>query len=87
MLLTKCKDTERPYDPNDPATVAAFRTKGKIQLPGQRELQKRSAQVAVTVRYSPEVLGYFKATGKGWQARMNDALREYVEQRKTVTAV
>jgi uncharacterized protein (DUF4415 family) len=36
----------------------------------------------VSVRYSPEVLSYFKATGYGWQTRMDEALREYVSQHK-----
>jgi uncharacterized protein (DUF4415 family) len=32
----------------------------------------------VSVRYSPEVLAYFKSTGEGWQSRMDLVLREYV---------
>lgn len=32
----------------------------------------------VSVRYSPEVIEFFKATGEGWQARMDGVLREYV---------
>lgn len=32
----------------------------------------------VSVRYSPEVLAYFKSTGEGWQSRMDGVLREYV---------
>jgi len=32
----------------------------------------------VSVRYSPEVLAYFRATGEGWQARMDGVLRQYV---------
>lgn len=32
----------------------------------------------LSVRYSPEVIEYFKATGEGWQARMDGVLREYV---------
>ena len=39
---------------------------------------KPNAKQAVTVRYSPEVLAAFKATGAGWQARMNDALRDWL---------
>ena len=34
----------------------------------------------VSVRYSPEVITYFKSTGDGWQARMDGVLREYVAQ-------
>jgi uncharacterized protein (DUF4415 family) len=35
----------------------------------------------VSVRYSPEVLAYFKATGDGWQSRMDGVLRQYVSRR------
>ena len=37
-----------------------------------------STKKLVSVRYSPEVLAYFKATGEGWQARMDGVLRDYV---------
>ena len=37
-----------------------------------------SKKLLVSVRYSPEVLNYFKATGAGWQARMDCVLRQYV---------
>ena len=33
---------------------------------------------AVSIRFSSEVLEYFKATGKGWQTRMDEVLRKYV---------
>jgi uncharacterized protein (DUF4415 family) len=32
----------------------------------------------VSVRYSPEVLAFFRATGEGWQSRMDSVLRKYV---------
>lgn len=34
----------------------------------------------VSVRYSPEVVAYFRGTGAGWQARMDGVLRDYVAQ-------
>lgn len=34
---------------------------------------------AVSIRLSPEVLDYFKATGAGWQTRMEAVLKAYVE--------
>ena len=37
-----------------------------------------STKQLVSVRYSPEVLAYFKSTGDGWQSRMDRVLREYV---------
>lgn len=35
----------------------------------------------VSVRYSAEVLEYFKSTGEGWQSRMDGVLRQYVARR------
>ena len=32
----------------------------------------------VSIRYSPEVLAYFKSTGEGWQSLIDKVLREYV---------
>jgi uncharacterized protein (DUF4415 family) len=34
----------------------------------------------VSVRYSQEVLAYFKSTGEGWQSRMDRVLRDYVSR-------
>jgi len=34
----------------------------------------------LSVRYSVEVVEYFRATGEGWQARMDNVLRQYVNQ-------
>jgi uncharacterized protein (DUF4415 family) len=34
---------------------------------------------ALTVRYDAEVVDAFKATGKGWQTRMNGALSEWLK--------
>jgi uncharacterized protein (DUF4415 family) len=44
-------------------------------------------KLLVSVRYSPEVLAYFRATGDGWQARMDGVLKRYVatqERRKAL---
>ena len=35
-------------------------------------------QQAVTIRYSPDVLEAFRASGPGWQERMNEALRDWL---------
>ncbi|CAG9176866.1 hypothetical protein LMG23992_03356 [Cupriavidus laharis] len=32
----------------------------------------------VSVRYDTEILDAFRATGDGWQTRMNDALRDWL---------
>jgi uncharacterized protein (DUF4415 family) len=42
---------------------------------GQRGPQKGPVKQAVTLRVDPDILAWYKATGPGWQTRMNDALR------------
>ncbi|MDA8095857.1 MAG: BrnA antitoxin family protein [Betaproteobacteria bacterium] len=41
---------------------------------------KSETKQAVTIRYSPEVLAAFRSLGAGWQARMNDALKEWLRE-------
>ncbi len=48
---------------------------------GQRGPQQSPTKQLVSVRYSPEVLEYFKAAGTGWQTRMNEALLQWVHKR------
>lgn len=33
---------------------------------------------AVSIRLSPDVLAAFRATGKGWQTRIDEALRQHL---------
>ncbi len=42
--------------------------------------KSESPKQLLSVRYSPEVLSYFKSTGDGWQSRMDGVLREYVKR-------
>ena len=57
------------------AVKAAVAAKRK---PGERGPQRTPTKQLVSVRYSPEVLSYFKASGTGWQTRMDDALKQWV---------
>jgi uncharacterized protein (DUF4415 family) len=34
----------------------------------------------ITIRISPDVLAAFKATGKGWQSRIDAVLKEWVQE-------
>jgi uncharacterized protein (DUF4415 family) len=40
--------------------------------------KSKRKKLLVSVRYSPDVVAYFKSTGEGWQARMDSVLRQYV---------
>lgn len=37
-------------------------------------------KVATNIRLDSDVLDSFKATGKGWQTRMNNALKEWLKE-------
>jgi uncharacterized protein (DUF4415 family) len=54
------------------AMVPLKSVRGRPKSPNPKQL--------VSVRYSPEVLAYFKGTGDGWQARMDGVLREYISR-------
>lgn len=45
--------------------------------------KSENKKLLVSVRYSPEVLTYFRSTGEGWQARMDGVLQEYVAKQGT----
>ncbi len=40
------------------------------------------AKSSTTVRFDNDILTAFKSTGKGWQTRMNNALREWLREHK-----
>jgi uncharacterized protein (DUF4415 family) len=44
--------------------------------PGQRGPQKTPTKKLVTLRLDPDVLDHFRASGPGWQSRVNDTLRK-----------
>ena len=40
--------------------------------------KSENKKLLVSVRYSQEVVEFFKSTGDGWQSRMDGVLRQYV---------
>ena len=45
----------------------------------RRGPQKMPTKERTTIRLSRDVLDRFRATGRGWQTRVDDALREWLE--------
>jgi uncharacterized protein (DUF4415 family) len=66
-------------DPDDPedrdVTVEALERALAERRERLRGLQHAPTKKQVTLRLDPEVIDKFRATGRGWQARMNDALK------------
>ena len=52
------------------------------RMRGQRGPQKAPTKEVVTLRLDPDVVAHFRAGGKGWQSRINAALRGVVENRR-----
>ena len=66
-------------DDPDAQPLSASQLKAMVPLKAVRgRPRSENKKLLVSVRYSPEVLTYFRSTGEGWQARMDGVLREYV---------
>jgi len=60
----------------DAQPLTSAQLKSMVPLRGRPKSPNR--KMLVSVRYSPEVVAYFRATGEGWQSRMDGVLRSYV---------
>jgi Uncharacterized protein conserved in bacteria len=74
-----------PEIPDDAWDWAQISVGGKIIREATGTLTKRGrppigdeAKQQVTLRLAPKVIRYFKASGEGWQTRLNETLEEYV---------
>jgi uncharacterized protein (DUF4415 family) len=76
-----------PYDPNDAKAARAWLAQadlirgGKVVRRGKRGPQKAPTKKLVSLRLSPEVIDHFKATGPGWQTRIDSTLIESIRKR------
>ena len=67
-------------DPDAPP-LTRKQLKAMVPLKSVRGRPKSAnKKLLVSVRYSPEVIAYFRSTGEGWQARMDGVLSEYVSK-------
>jgi uncharacterized protein (DUF4415 family) len=66
-----------PYDPNDAVAVAAYWQEASIKR-GRGRPTTAVKRPTLNMRVDADVLEAFKATGQGWQTRINAALREAV---------
>lgn len=91
--ISKRPSVTMPTTEEDKAITAAARSDPDAQPLTPKQLKamvpmralrgrpkSESKKLLLSVRYSPEVVAYFKSTGAGWQSRMDSVLREYVER-------
>lgn len=64
------------YDPNDEAATQAFWAQASVR---RRGAQKSPTKVPTTIRFDADVLAALKASGRGWQTRVNEAMREWIK--------
>ena len=72
-------------DPDDaPELTDAFFTQADEYV-GERLIRRGrprtdTRKLQLTVRYDAEIVEAFRATGPGWQSRMNAALKDWLKQ-------
>jgi uncharacterized protein (DUF4415 family) len=67
-----------PYNPNDEAAVAAYWAKATVKR-GRGRPAAAMKRPTLNMRVDAEVLEAFKATGPGWQTRINEVLKDWVK--------
>lgn len=71
-------DTDGPYNPNDPAAVAAYWATATVKR-GRGRPASTVKRPTLNMRVDADVLDAFKATGPGWQTRINEVLKNWVK--------
>ncbi len=62
----------RPFAEVHPELAASYRR--------TRRAQKTPTKKPISLRLDPDVIEHFRATGPGWQSRINDALRKIMSE-------
>lgn len=70
-----------PYDPNDPKAVDAHWDSATITR-GPGRPRQAITRTMISLRVDPDVVAALRATGRGWQTRVNALLREAVKKGK-----
>lgn len=51
----------------------------KLSAIKKRGPQKTPTKIPTTIRFDADVLAELKASGRGWQTRVNDAMRDWLK--------
>jgi uncharacterized protein (DUF4415 family) len=74
---TPIHDQTGPYDPNDTAATVAYWQAATVKR-GRGRPTVATKRPTLNMRVDADVLDAFKATGPGWQTRINAVLRDAV---------
>ncbi len=67
-----------PYNPNDAAAAAAYWKAATVKR-GRGRPALDVKRPTLNMRVDADVLDAFKATGPGWQTRINEVLKSWVQ--------
>ncbi|MDR0780259.1 MAG: BrnA antitoxin family protein [Pseudomonadales bacterium] len=73
----KARPAKEVLSPDLYAALIAMNRGAGVRGPG-----KKPVKVQTTIRFDPDVLAALKATGTGWQTRVNDVMRRWVVRRR-----
>jgi len=71
--LPKAKPAKEFFDAKAFENLVSLKRK-----PGERGPQKSALKERITIRLSPDVVDRFRATGPGWQTRVDEALADWL---------
>lgn len=87
-MVAKLKESRSAWtDPDDAPEITdewvegAFKhDDGRIVKRGRGRPPLANKKIPVKVRYDQDVIEAFRESGKGWQTRMNEALRQFLAE-------
>lgn len=76
--------TPRDFDPDNAPDLSRDGWPDKLARSPVRRGRPPAARpkVLTTIRLSPDVIDHFKAGGRGWQTRIDAALRDWIASRE-----
>lgn len=86
--ITRAAEADADNPPLDEETLSRMRPSTEVapafvaevkRRRGQRGPGKAQPKEAIKLRLSPDVLAHFRATGPGWQTRIDEALRKSIK--------
>jgi uncharacterized protein (DUF4415 family) len=89
--MKKKPNPQKPDQDNPEWTSDMFKQAVRFEaLPDALQAKLRgcpkaaSTKERITIRLSPDVVGAFRATGQGWQTRVDVAMRDWLKTHKQV---
>jgi uncharacterized protein (DUF4415 family) len=86
--MSAYETTEKGYEAREGCPIAGFRAGGRKRPPGAVPEwlgYYRPIKKAVTLRLDADVLAWFQRQGRGYQTRINRALRKLMSEERKIS--